>query len=81
MARARMFARLDSQFVQLQSYAERAGCALACSFSTSDEFEAAVIRAKRAAGFYGPRRNLRRALWAGLVGGACGLLVGLVLLS
>jgi hypothetical protein len=37
--------------------AERAGMALACAFSSSDEFEADVIRERRAAGFYGPRRH------------------------
>jgi hypothetical protein len=44
--------------------AERAGCALACSYSSSDEFEAAVIRSKLDAGIYGPKRRRRYALYA-----------------
>jgi hypothetical protein len=47
----------------LQSTAEHAGLALACPFSSSDEFEAAIIRARRAAGVYGPKRNLRYAFY------------------
>jgi hypothetical protein len=42
--------------------AERAGLAWACPFSSSDEFEAAVIRSRREAGVYGPKRTRRRAL-------------------
>ena len=43
--------------------AERAGLAWACPFSSSDEFEAAVIRSRREAGVYGPKRSRRRALY------------------
>jgi hypothetical protein len=57
--------RLSADLLALQSHAERAGCALACSFSSSDEFEAAVIRSKRAAGVYGPKRQRRYAFYAG----------------
>lgn len=35
--------------------AQRAGTALACAYSSADEFEAAVIRARRGAGLAGPR--------------------------
>lgn len=42
--------------------AERAGYALACPFSSSAEFDAAIIRARRAAGAYGPKRHRRGAL-------------------
>jgi len=48
--------------VSLESYAERAGAALACAFSNSAEFDAALIAARRAAGVYGPRRHRRRML-------------------
>lgn len=44
--------------------AERAGLALACAYSSSSEFEAALIRERRAAGIYGPRRHRRRAMFA-----------------
>jgi hypothetical protein len=33
-----------------------AGLALACAYSSSDEYEAELIRARRSAGAYGPRR-------------------------
>ncbi len=39
--------------------ASRAGLALACAFSSSAEFDAALIAERRAAGVYGPRRSLR----------------------
>jgi hypothetical protein len=56
----------------LASQAAQAGCALACSYSSSDEFEAAVIKSKLDAGAYGPKRYRRRrhALWAGIAAGA-----------
>jgi hypothetical protein len=52
----------------LATEAARAGCALACSYSSSDEFEAAVIRSKLDAGVYGPkrRRRQRNMLYAGI---------------
>jgi hypothetical protein len=46
---------------------ERARLALACTFSSSAEYEAAIIQAKREAGVYGPkrrRRQVRRSLVA-----------------
>jgi len=43
--------------------AERAGLAWACPFSSSAEFEAAVISARRRAGAYGPTRGRRFALY------------------
>ncbi|MGI8525295.1 MAG: hypothetical protein ACR2K5_03805 [Pseudolabrys sp.] len=52
----------------LETCAERAGAAMACAFSSSDEFEAALIAERRAAGVYGPRRyrKYRLAAAAGL---------------
>ena len=47
--------------------AERAGVALACAYSSSSEYEAALIRERRAAGVYGPRRHRRQAMLAGAV--------------
>ncbi len=61
----------------LEAHAERAGCALACAFSSSAEFDAALIAARRAAGVYGPRRRMRMMTVA--AGVAAGLTV-LVLL-
>ena len=43
----------------LEAYAERAGAALACAYSNSAEFDAALIAERRAAGIYGPRRHRR----------------------
>ena len=34
-----------------------AGLALACAYSSSDEYEAELIRTRRSAGVYGPRRH------------------------
>ena len=58
----------------LEAYAERAGAALACAYSSSAEFEAALIVARRAAGVYGPRRH-RRQLLTVLAGVAAALAV------
>jgi hypothetical protein len=55
----------------LQAHVERAGCALACAYSSSAEFEAAVIRSRRAAGAYRLLR-IRRYLVCGAV--AAGLI-------
>ncbi len=41
----------------------RARQALACPFSSSDEFEAAVIKSRREAGAYGPTARQRRLYW------------------
>jgi hypothetical protein len=61
----------------LQSRAERAGFALACSFGSSAEFEAAVVKARIGAGVYGPKRR-RRALACS--GAALAALIALVLM-
>jgi hypothetical protein len=50
---------------------QRAGMALACPYSSSAEFEAALIRARRDAGVYGPKRTRRHV--ATLVLAAAGL--------
>lgn len=63
----------------LQGQAEHAGSAWACSFSCSEEFEAAVIRAKLAAGIYGPKRRQRYALYIGIAIVTAGVLATLLL--
>ena len=55
----------------LEAYAQRAGAALACAYSNSAEFDAALIAARRAAGVYGPRRH-RRRIWVTAAGLAAG---------
>jgi hypothetical protein len=61
----------------LQSTAEHAGRALACSYGSSAEFEAAVVRSRLAAGVYGPKRRRRAIAYAGA---AVGVLIALVLI-
>lgn len=58
----------------LEARAARAGLALACAFSSSAEFDAALIAERRAAGVYGPRRHRRRILVT-TAGIAAGLLI------
>jgi hypothetical protein len=65
--------RDGADVLQLEAYAERAGAALACAYSNSAEFDAALIAARRAAGVYGPRRHRRRRMLATAAGVAAGL--------
>ena len=65
--------KLQADLFALQMSAERAGCALACQFSCSDEFEADMIRARISAGIYERRR--RYALFAGAAMSAFAVLV------
>ena len=51
-----------AEALSLEAYAERAGAALACAFSSSAELDAALIAARRAAGVYGPRRYRKQRL-------------------
>jgi hypothetical protein len=46
--------------------AQAARAALACPYSSSDEYEAAVISARRAAGAYSPTWRRRDLVWAGV---------------
>ena len=54
MTRSRTIAEVESDIVALRAAAERAGTALACLFSTSDEYEAEIVRVRREQGAYGP---------------------------
>ena len=51
----------DAAVVALEAYAARAGAALACAYSTSAEYDAALIAERRAAGVYGPKRTQAHA--------------------
>jgi hypothetical protein len=53
MVDLRALVRLGPPFVSLEVHAEQAGCALACPYSSADEFEAALIAERREAGVYG----------------------------
>jgi hypothetical protein len=72
-------APVPSRPLTLEAYAERAGAALACAYSSSAEFDAAVIAARRAAGVYGPKRQRRQMLvTAAAVAAALAVIVLLV---
>ena len=64
----------DAQILALEAYAERAGAAMACAYSSSAEFDAALIAERRAAGVYGPRRH-RKQMLVTMAGLAAGLAV------
>lgn len=71
--------RTATETISLEMYAERAGAALACAFSNSAEFDAALIAARRAAGVYGPKRH-RRQMLATVAGVTAGLAVIILLI-
>ena len=77
MPRPWMPSRLHADLLALQSTAEHAGRALACSFGSSAELEAALIKSRLAAGVYGPKRKRRSLAYAGA---AVGALIALVLI-
>ena len=54
----------SDQSLALEGCADSAGQALACMFSSSDEFEAALIAERRAEGRYGPRKYRKQTLIA-----------------
>jgi hypothetical protein len=60
--------------ISLETYAEQAGAAMACAYSSSAEYDAALIAERRAAGVYGPKRQ-RRQMLATLGGIIAGLAV------
>jgi hypothetical protein len=60
--------RMRAAALVLESVAAHAGSALACRYASSDEFEAALISERRAAGVYGPKRRRRHVLLAGAAG-------------
>jgi hypothetical protein len=62
MTSLRTFARINLDILALQANAEQAGRALACCYSSSDEFEAALIAERREAGNYGWPRWYRQLL-------------------
>ena len=67
MAHPRTMADLEADIIALRTAAERAGTSLACLFSSSDEFEAAVVRVRREQGAYRPQNRVRHPLRAAAV--------------
>ncbi len=61
-AMSRSFASPHADLVALEAYAARAGAALACAYSSSAEYDAALIAERRAAGVYGPKRRRKQML-------------------
>ena len=74
----RALLRMRTAEPTLESTAARAGCAMACPFSSSDEFEAAIIRSRLDAGVYGPKRRQRHLLLAGAAGGMLVVLLWMI---
>ena len=70
--------RMRAALLVLEGTAARAGCTMACPYSSSDEFEAAVIRSRLAAGVYGPKRRRRRLLFAGAAGSMLAVLLWII---
>jgi len=69
MSASRTIADLEADLAALRASAERAGTALACLFSTSDEFEAQVVRVRREQGAFRSMERKRSPWWgAALVG-------------
>lgn len=65
MSHLRRVAQLESDLAALRATADRAGTALACLFSSADEFEAEVIRERRAQGAFRSQpasRTIRRSV-------------------
>jgi hypothetical protein len=60
----RTIAQLEADIAALRATAERAGTALACLFSSADEFEAEVVRVRREQGAYRAKQRSRLPLWA-----------------
>ena len=61
MIQPRTVHQVEADLLALRTAAERAGTALACLFSCSDEFEAAVIKARRDAGAFRRKRGSARS--------------------
>ena len=70
---SRSIAQLEADIVALRASAECAGTALACLFSSSDEFEAAVVKVRREQGAYRRHSRARRPLWIAAVVSALAL--------
>lgn len=61
--------------IALEACAQGAGAALACVYSSSAEFDAALIAARRAAGVYGPKRQRQRLVTVAGVAAALAFII------
>jgi hypothetical protein len=73
MHRSRTLDRVEADLAALRASAERAGVALACLFASSDEYEADIIRQRRASGAFRTRRRWRHRLRLAALTGALAL--------
>jgi hypothetical protein len=71
-------AQFDSALQGLQAELELAGAAMACRYSSSDEYEAALIAERRRAGVYDLPKRHHPVLWSAL---AAGVVIALLLAS
>lgn len=81
MWQIRTSTRPGSDVPTLQMHAERAGLAWACPFSSSAEFEAAVISSRRRAGAYRWARLRRHAVHAAVLAAAAAATASTYLLT
>jgi hypothetical protein len=77
MSHSRALSRIETDLAALRASADRAGVALACVFASSDEYEAEIIRQRRASGAFRSRKPWRQRLR--LFGLACGLALAFLL--
>ena len=70
--------QFDSALQGLAADLELAGAAMACRYSSSAEFEAALIAERRRAGAYDLPKRHRPVLWSAL---AAGVVIALLLAS
>jgi hypothetical protein len=73
MSQSRALADLEADIASLRGAAERAGTALACLFSSSDEFEAAVVCLRREQGAYRTQMRARHPFRTGVLIGLLAL--------
>lgn len=79
-SRALSHASANEAALSLEAHARHAGSAWGCQYSSSAEYDAALIAERRAAGLYGPKRQRRQMLTAA-AGVAAGLMVIIVALQ
>ena len=60
----------DSALQSLSLDADLAGAAMGCRYASSDEYEAALIAERRAAGAYGSPRRHGFAIWGAMLAAA-----------
>ena len=75
--------RSDAAAISLEIYAEQAGAAMACAYSSSAEYDTALIAERRAAGVYGPKRQRRQILAAlgGIIAGLAVIVLAIKLIA